>query len=318
MQYAGSLLRSCALVLVSSLAGTDRAAAATLTLSNGDVLHGTIVDRTDSQLRLRHPTLGTLDVPRSAVAAVVDDAPPAPVTPAGVDLPAVATDDGLLGLGLLRGWKRKLEFGLNGADGRHNNLKLHLGFAGDYEDREERWALKSLYAYNETEGVTAENDLYAEMTRDWLRPGSPWFSFASARYDWDQFQAWDHRVAASAGIGYQFLNTEVWSLSGRSGLGANQTFGEGHDEFTPEVSLGIDGRWRISGGESLRFRSTFYPNIEQWGEMRNISGLDWEMRMATDIDLSLKLGIANEYDSLADGEAGSNDFTYYGGLAWGF
>ena len=52
--------------------------------------------------------------------------------------------------------------------------------------------------------------------------------------------------------------------------------------------------------------------------MRNISGLDWEMRMATDIDLSLKLGIANEYDSLADGEAGSNDFTYYGGLAWGF
>ncbi len=100
-------------------------------------------------------------------------------------------------------------------------------------------------------------------------------------------------------------------------MGATRTFGGDREEFTPESLVGIDGHWQIANAQRLKFRSSFYPNLEEWGEFRNISGVDWEMRMATEIDLSLKLGIANEYDSLAE-DVEKNDFKYYGGLVWGF
>lgn len=290
--------------------------AAVITLQNGDVLNATITAKSDKQVTIQHPVLGSVTIERSHIAALVDDTNEvADATPAVVPAPAVVPPDtGLLGTGLLSGWKHKLELGVNG---KNTNRKFRAGFAGGYEDREKRWTLASVYAYHKSGGETSENDFYFELARDWLQPDSPWFSFANARYDWDEFQDWNHRVNGFGGMGYQFIKNDTWSVAGRAGLSATRTFGGEREEFTPESLLGVDGYWQIANAQKLKFKSSFYPNLEEWGEYRNVSVVDWEMKMATDIDLSLKVGVSNEYDSLAE-DVDKNTFKYYGGLVWGF
>ncbi len=318
-RYAMKHVALVLLPLSVCLSAVHPAEAATITLHNGDVLHAAVTAQSEDSVTIEHPTLGTLKLPRSSVRSIEDNiATAADPLPTPVAAPAVnARDNGLLGIGLLEGWERKLELGVNGADGKNNYKKFRAGFEGDYKDKEKRWALDALYIYDEADDTTTEKEFYAELTRDWLHPGSPWFNFANARYDWDKFKDWDHRANAFGGVGYQFLDNQTWSLAGRLGLGATRTFGGDREEFTPESLVGIDGHWQIANAQRLKFRSSFYPNLEEWGEFRNISGVDWEMRMATEINLSLKLGIANEYDSLAE-DVEKNDFKYYGGLVWGF
>ena len=310
MKAVTSFATAAALVAVAAATS-----AATLTLNNGDRLSGEIVAESDTAVTLSHPVLGQIAIPRDQLtdlqADLMDDAPLEPV-----DVMA-QSDNGFLGTGWLTDWKRRVEIGVTGAAGKSENMNITAGFSANYEDEDTRWAHRTAYQRQESDGEVSENNFFATLQRDWLRPGSPWFHFAQGRFDWDEFKDWDYRLAASGGAGYDFIKRDNYRLRGRAGLGGNQTVGGAREEFTPEALLGLDVDWRINSHQSMTFANTLYPNLSESGEFRNLTELNWTYDLDRDAGLGLKIGVSNEYDSLAGNAVEKNDFQYTGSLVWG-
>ncbi|MEJ2691848.1 MAG: DUF481 domain-containing protein [Candidatus Thiodiazotropha sp.] len=213
-------------------------------------------------------------------------------------------------------WKHEVEVGLNGATGNSESLTLHTGHISRYKDADHGWKITTAYDKAKSDGVVSRNQFFADLLKDWYWSESPWFAFAQGRYDWDDFQEWDYRLSASGGAGYLFLDDDTWYLAGRFGLGGNKTYGSANEEFTPEVILSLDAAWTISKYEMVDFKTTFYPSLEESGEYRNITNLNWKMALGDSRNLAMKIGLSNEYDSLAAPGTETNDFKYNLSLVW--
>jgi len=291
---------------------TAPVAAGTVTLVNGDRLSGTIVTEDAESVTLQHPVLGEITLPRSEISQLETDGDLIEDTPAEE---IAALDPGLLGTGWLNDWQRRLSIGITGAAGKSENQKINAGFTADFEDATTRWSHETAYYRNEADGALSDNSFRTLLNRDWLRPGSPWFQFAGGRFDWDEFQDWDTRLTGNAGVGYEFFSSDRYRLLGRTGIGANQTFGD-REELTLEGLVEVDATWRISSAQTLAFTNTFHPNLEESGEYRNLTTLDWTLDLDEQSGLGLKVSLSNDYDSLAIDAPDKNDFKYTGALVW--
>ncbi|MBT2971091.1 MAG: hypothetical protein B6D72_17465 [gamma proteobacterium symbiont of Ctena orbiculata] len=214
-------------------------------------------------------------------------------------------------------WKHEVEAGLNGASGNSDSINLHTGYSGSYKDANHGWKFVTAYDKARSDGVESRNQFIADLLKDWYWTDNPWFAFVQGRYDWDEFKEWDYRLAASAGVGYEFIKGASFYLVGRAGLGGNKTYGDVEEVFTQEATLGFDAAWTISERESVDFKITFYPSLEQDGEYRNISSFNWRMTMSEQGALAMKIGLINEYDSLAAPGTEKSDFKYNLSLVWG-
>jgi putative salt-induced outer membrane protein YdiY len=273
------------------------AGAETIKLKNGNELDGKVLERTDDVLVLQHENLGRLEIPTSQLALETSKA-------------------GMFGTGFLRDWERRLEVGVNGAQGNSDFFNvlggLSLGFENDYH----RWAIEARYRLNEKDGEKSAHSAFASVAKDWLHPGRLWFPFLETRYDYDEFQDWDHRLSGTAGVGYTFLDRKRFELLGRAGLGASRTWGSEDERIAPEALLGLEGDWAIAERQKLSFYTKLFLDLAETGEYRNLSGAAWVI--ALNDELSLKLGAENRYESRVEGDAERNDLRYVGSLLIGF
>ena len=134
--------------------------------------------------------------------------------------------------------------------------------------------------------------------------------------DFDEFEDWGHRIASHAGLGYALFETERFELIVRGGFGAYRTFGAEDDRWVPEALAGGEGIWRIASGHELSFFSWLYPDLDDTGEFRNLSGAAWKIGLTQ--ELSLKLSVENEYESLVEADTEHNDLRYTGSILIGF
>lgn len=331
-----------AMGLWAALCVSMAAQAERITLTNGDVLNAKVVSQDDATVTVEHAVLGTLTLPREQVATVAADAPAAAADagptgeaavadakaqaeagtapaagPADADAPA-APRPGLFGTDFLAGWNRTFEFGLTGSDGNTEEFTLRAFFGMDYEDDRDRWNVSALYYRSGTDGDTTRNEFTGAVVKDWLIPDAKHFFFATGKYEYDQFQAWEHRASAFGGIGYQFYKDDKWDLLGRAGAGGNYEFGDVND-FTPEALLGLEYNWYIKKGQTFSAYTTFYPALDPFfGEFRNISGVAYKLEIDRNAGMSLKLGVENEYESDVEPGEEENDLKYFAALVWDF
>ena len=263
---------------------------------NGDTLSGEIISRSAKEIVLLHPSLGEIVIP---VASVQPDEPPNP---------------GVLGSDFLAGWERRFELGFSGSDGNSKSTNVRAGVLLGFEDARRRSKFSVDYFFDRSDGETEDHNARARYERDWLRPGSKLFYFANAQYDWDDFEAWEHRVSAFSGLGYDLMKRENNDLRARLGLGVTKEFGDEEDDWMAEVLLGLENEWRISKLQTMLVSSVFYPDLLDFGEYRNVSKAEWISKLGSDSKLSVKLGIENEYESDAPKDSEQNDFQYYGSL----
>ena len=293
----------------------------TVELVNGDVLSGTISERSDERIVLVHPVLGEMVISADQVSAftIGDAAPqpePAPAEAPAEPLPAPPKPE-LFGTGIMAGWDRSVEVGFNGSEGNTETFSLKAAFNAGYEDERDRWKLATTYWRSGDDGDVSENEFKALVIKDWLIPASAWFYFAVGQYEYDQFQAWEHRVSGFGGVGYEFDMRDDWDLRGRVGFGGNYEFGE-VNEFTPEAFLGVETTYRINDRQSISFSNTYFADLEELSEFRNVTGVAWVVDIADDRHLKLKLGIDNEYESQVEAGFERNDLKYYGALLYDF
>ena len=316
----------------------DAAHADRVELTNGDVLIGEITAREDASVTLDHPVLGEIVLPRDKIASVsVDGTTPAeqaaettdgdtppeePAESAPDDDPAAeAMEDsengGLFGTSLLRGWDKRLELGFSGQAGNSDTADVYLRARADFENERKRWKFDASYYYGQSDGETDENEAAANLRRDWLVPNERHFYFAGGGYEFDEFEAWDHRVRGNGGIGYAFYKREDFTLNGRAGLGAVAEFGgDQDDEVVPEALLGLELSWDIGPGQVLTASNVLYPQLEDVGEFRNATAVEYLIELDRQDGMSIKFGVENEYDSTDDDNR--NDVKYYGALVLDF
>lgn len=306
----------------------SHAAPVTLILTNGDRLQGDLLERNQESLTIKHQLLGEMVINTNTVAdiktnyeALAQQTPSEQTSAAPTIEPAEIAqaepeDNGLFGTGWLSDWERRFDLGLAGSRGKSDNSKVNVAFNADLATEKTRINSRTAYFYAKSEEETSDNSFFSSINRDWLKPTTPWFTFAGGRFDIDRFKDYDYRVNANSGFGYEFANSEDFLFVGRSGVGFNKTFGGERQEFTPEGLLGLESRWRINAAQRLALANTFYPSFDSFDAYRNVTTFDWILDLDERAGVALKVGMSNEYDSETEDDISKNDFKYTLSLSW--
>lgn len=288
------------------------ASAEIIKLKNGDSINIVVKEETDSQLTVEHQSLGKLIILREQIISIHHEREELPVDK--VTFPTA--DRGMFHTGLLEGWERRLEIGLDGSAGNSQNETLRSTINLKYEDDETRLHFETLYYISRDENETSEKKAYANFLKDWLIKDSKWFFFSNSGIDWDQFKDWDYRIRQYAGPGYQFINTEKWDIRGRMGLGVKHVIGDDiSDETTMELPFGFEASRNINGNHKIECSNILFPSLTDKGEYRNVSNLNWYIKFNYYSSFGLKIGLYNEYDSSLSSK---NDADYYVSIIWDF
>jgi hypothetical protein len=301
-------------------------------LSTGEVLTVEVIEQTDETIRFVHPVLGEFTVPRANVtilppedAAVTPEeaqakaaaeaaagaaeqaagagtpsVPESPATAPAETQPTTQPTTAPVPLPPPKEWKFTLVLGGALADGNTETGSITSTFTILRERPLDRMLMDAGYFYGSANGDTTENHFTAGIRHDWLNPGSKWFLFGDARYDYDQFQSWDHRFQTHGGVGYRLIEPPKWKINLLMGAGVIKEFGSDNEDWRPEALLGIEGEWQIADYHRIVFASTFFPDLGDWGEYRVSSSAGWSYLLDQKARLSLTAGVQHEYQSIVD------------------
>lgn len=316
--FAIGLLLSVSLM---AAAGADE-----VRLVGGDTLIGVIVERTDEAVIFDHPLFGRMTIPREQVTSAVTDAereaalsaPPAETGAVETTDAAPSAEAELPAPKPAPTWKSRFTLAASGSLGNTDTQSFTAGITSRRESETMNTLFDTAYYFGARDGDRNENKFTAGLRNDWLMPDSPWFIFAQGRYDYDQFQSWDHRVSGHAGLGYQWIDDENFKLAFRAGLGAIKEWGSDNDNLRPEGLLGTDLWWRISEKQTFEFGATAYPDLDDGGEFRTVTRAAWNALIDESLNLSLSAGLLHEYQSQVDSGKKRNDLKIFAGLSFDF
>lgn len=300
-----------------------------LELEPGTRLRGTIVDETDNRLQFDAEGLGLLDIdPEQIVGRYAGDERLKPKPKKVEPIPP-----GLFGTGLLYGFDKSLAVGISGREADNSEFGINASLNTDYDGLDRRWRFRSQYFFNSNDGEITQDEAAVNLRRDWLLPDVPPFLFAEGRWQYDDFQAWQHRLGAFAGVGYAFVgessvNERRWfhaendrlTLLGRVGAGASYEFGR-VNETVPEALLSLEFALDFDGDrQRLRALHTLFPSLDN-DSTRNVTELSYRIRLDQEDSargLNLKIGAFNEYLSRTTGDTPHNSLSYFIQLAIDF
>lgn len=317
-------------VIVAVMCG-DLARAEQIRLSSGEVLRVEILQLTEQAIRFRHPVLGELTVQRAAVEIIPDEAEP-PAAPMEEDAnakpPAAEvkaheaapqeTGPKEAAKSVDGDWKFKLTLGASHTSGNTDNANLTTKFLATRETAEIRTLFDASYYIAQSSAVRTDNKFSGGVRNEWLNPGTKWLYFADARYDFDEFQSWEHRASAHAGVGYKLREPPPWRLNLLAGAGAIKEFGSTNDSVRPEGMFGIEGEWTIAERQKLTFDSTIFLDLGDLGEFRWVNNAAWSLLIDEESRISLTAGLAHEYQSKVDPMRKHNDLRLFAGIDWEF
>lgn len=312
-------------LLVLTLTAAHALSQDSVTLTNGDVLIGSIVEQTDEHIVIDHPVLGSITIANDEIvtivrddgddddagedAAVVDDESAAAAADAEPDDLAAEEEDP---------WESFFKLGLAASFGNTDTQNVNVGVDSLREKDDMRTKLDASYYYGATDGDRSDNRFTAGVNNDWLVPDSRWLYFGRVRFDYDEFQSWEYRIGAWGGVGYDFYDREDFTLTGRAGLGLVKEFNSDRNEIYPEGLLGLDMSWDITERQKLTASTTIYPDLDETGEYRSVSSVDWSALVDEQANMSVFFGLEHEYQSEVDEGIDEHDLRLIAGLQFEF
>jgi len=310
------------------------------TLEAGDILRFQVVEDRGETLVVEHPELGRVTIHRRPAAEARggdrDDADEAAgalvaesVVPTIREEAPAEEDGGLFGTRFMRGWSSRLSAGLTGSSGGFDDTKLNFRFRTGIESEKRQWEFDVSYLLNvapQTEDTSDADASERKITknqgtglgrRTWFYPDSErwkkWSTFAQTRYQYDEFQPWEHRISATVGPGYELVATERWNLSPRLGVGGAWTAGR-NDDLYAEAMLAVDLSWKPNDFNKLSAKNEFFLSMDSANRFRTVQSVEWEIELND--SFGLDIGLLYKYDT--DSEGRENDLTYFGALSYLF
>jgi putative salt-induced outer membrane protein len=214
-------------------------------------------------------------------------------------------------------WDFRLTLGFSFSDGNTENSNFFGSFLATHETEAAKFVADAAYFYAQDSGDESENRATAGARQDWYLD-EHWIVFADARWDYDEFKSWRHRLSGHVGVGYRLINEDDFKLTPRVGIGVAKEFGSDRNEIIPEGLAGLDLEWNISENQSLVASTYYYPDLSDLGEFRWVNTAGWNIKINEADGLSLTFGFLHEYESQVDAGDDRNDFKLFGGLTFDF
>ncbi len=213
-------------------------------------------------------------------------------------------------------WDIGFELGINGSEGQNETFSLRTG--GHLKRETDFWKIDSSISYykNTSNSLETQNNAKYDVRFDRLLGESPWTIFFLTNVLYDEFQAFDIRLALNAGLGYQFIDTKRVDLIGRFGAGSSREFGGPDDHWAQEALFGLEYEHELTKTQRLTAKLDYFPEWKDFGMYRVVTDLGWEIDLDFPGNTSLKFSLLDRYDSTPNG-VDPNNLDYAVLLIWG-
>ncbi len=212
-------------------------------------------------------------------------------------------------------WEKGIELGINGSRGNAEAFSILAAGRLKRETDRSIWGIDIVYAKTEAADVLTQHYAFMNSRYDYKLGDSRWTLWNVTRLEYDEFKAFDLRLALNGGLGYDLLRNDNRKLTTRFGAGGSREFGGGNEEWVPEAVFGLDYIHKLSDRQRLAITSDYYPSWEDFEDYRLVTQASWELVLDQEMNLSLKIGILDRYDSTPNGQK-PNDLDYFITLLW--
>jgi len=206
-------------------------------------------------------------------------------------------------------WESSLEFGLNGSTGNSEVFTIRFGAHAKRCVPHDTLTLDLNYSKGSRSGELAEHRALFDARNEWLFKGSPWTPFVKGSLEYDEFRAFDVRVVANGGLGYQIIKNDVTTWIARLGSGISQEIGGPDDDIVPEGLAGMEYEHKFSDRQKISASTEYFPDIGDISDFRATNKAAWELLVDPTWNTSLKLSANHRYDSTPHGLK-KNDLDY--------
>ncbi|MCC6677107.1 MAG: DUF481 domain-containing protein [Phycisphaerales bacterium] len=218
-----------------------------------------------------------------------------------------------------KGWKGSIEGGLNGSDGNSESLNIRAGLNMERKAEAMETTLHSQYTFATADGDKDKNRWFNELRNDWLLGREHrWSFFALGQLEYDDFQDWNWRMSGFAGPGYKLIKTDKTTLNGRAGAGVTKYAGGSRNELIPEGLLAMDVAHQLTERQKLTGAVEYYPSFRQFSDYRIVARAGWEIVVDPEVNMMLKIGAEDRYDSDPGEGFKKNDIDYFMLIGWKF
>jgi putative salt-induced outer membrane protein YdiY len=220
---------------------------------------------------------------------------------------------------MLEGWEGSIELGLSGSTGNTEQFNVRAGIGGDRLTKKMETRVRLTYQYGSEDGDKTKDRLIGRIRNDWLTPeGNPWRYWATGEAEYDAFQDWDWRWAVAGGLGYEFILNDKTTLIGRAGVGLNQKLGGEENKIVAEGILGVDWIHQLTERQKIFVTADYFQAFDYITEFRARVIAGWEILVDPEVNLALKLGIEDRYDTRPGDGNKKNDLDYFAVLVYSF
>jgi len=214
-------------------------------------------------------------------------------------------------------WDGGVELGISGAEGNAQTFSIAVG---THAKRTTQWGVLALdlnYAKTTANSVETQNNAFLKSRYDWsLGETSHWTLFTRGTLEYDEFRAFDLRLAANLGLGYRLIDAESATLTARFGSGASHEVGGPDDAYLPEGLYGLDVKYQLTAKQKISGTTDYFPSWNDYsGSFRIETRASWEILLDEAANLSLKISAIDRYDSTPNGRK-PNDLEYTFVLLW--
>jgi putative salt-induced outer membrane protein YdiY len=215
-------------------------------------------------------------------------------------------------------WRATIAAAVNYTDNNDSSIDARIAAGAEYRVAEvETLALGAEFFFQTLNSNTTDNNLLVNGVYDRYIEHTPWLWFLKGQYQYSQFEAWEHRLSAYGGVGYQFLRLPPIDLLLKLGAGGTYEFGP-PSQALPEGYGEIQFAWKITDLQRLEMSANVAPDWSNFGEFRIISRAEWQCRIDPSLDLAITMGVRWQYQSQVPAGDTNSDLRVYGGLQLGF
>jgi len=208
-----------------------------------------------------------------------------------------------------------VELGINGSDGNSEALSFKTGFELKHKTEVDELEFDLAYTKATADGTETQHNALFNASYERTLGGSKWNVFVKEALEYDEFKAFDLRLAINAGIGYHLMKNDITTWNMRLGAGASTEVGGPTDDWVPEGVIGTDFKRQLSKRQKVSLTGDYFPDLSDFANYRVVTKASYEVLLNEEYNLNLKLSINDRYDSTPNGRK-PNDINYSVLLLW--